>query len=60
MTRTYEAVAAVLIVLGLLIWLTNPFGDVLETTLWRDAFWGIAAAISGYAAGLRSGTGKHD
>lgn len=55
MTRKYDSLVGILIVTGILVWVTNPSGDLLETILWRDALWGIAAVVGGYRFGLRQG-----
>jgi len=41
--------AILLFVLGFLIWLTTVKEDMYGATLWRDSFWCLSAALSGYA-----------
>ncbi|AGK62162.1 hypothetical protein Asulf_02209 [Archaeoglobus sulfaticallidus PM70-1] len=41
--------AILLFAFGLLIWLITMEEDMYEAILWRDSFWCLSAALSGYA-----------
>jgi len=40
--------------LGFLIWLIILDKNTYEAILWRDAIWGLSAALAGYAYGIKN------
>lgn len=58
--QTLKAVGTVLFLAGLGLWILLEGTDRVLATLWRDAFWAGAIAISAYLYGKQNGRSSID